>query len=201
MEQRLLIEGQFSEANYEWDKAIDTYSRLFQLFPDSAENGICLARVQVLAGKPLLALDTLAQLRQFPVASDDEARIDLAEAEAAASISDFRRERDAAGRTADRARQSGATLLLARAEEQQGEALRALGSFSEALALWKDAETRYTAIGDRSAVARLLIDQGRVRDELAAVEASEQAKDLFAEVALSSELPEFLTLVGYPRLP
>jgi len=27
--------------------------------------------LQVLAGKPLVALDTLAQLRQFPVASDD----------------------------------------------------------------------------------------------------------------------------------
>jgi len=27
--------------------------------------------LQVLAGKPLVALDTLAQLRQFPVVSDD----------------------------------------------------------------------------------------------------------------------------------
>ncbi len=174
-EQRLLVEGQFDEANYKWDRAVEVYSRLFQLFPDSAENGIRLARAEVRDGKPLVALDTLAQLRQSSVASDDEARIDIEEAEAAASVSDFRQERDAAGRAADRARQSSATQLLARAEEEQGEALRAMGSLSEAQALWKDAEARYTAIGDRSAVARLLIDKGRVQwqqGDPAAAEAS-----------------------------
>ncbi len=164
-EQRLLVEGQFYEANYEWDKAVEVYSRLFQLFPDSIENGIRLAHVQTLAGKPLVALDTIAQVHQVPVGSDDEARLDIAEAEAASSISDFRRQRDAAMRAADRARSSQATQLVARAEEEQGEALRALGNLSEAMTLWRDAETRYTAIGDRSAVARLLIDQGHVHWE------------------------------------
>jgi malate synthase len=50
-------------------------------------------------------------------------------------------------------------------------------------------------------LAHGLFEERRVREELAAVEASDEAKDLFAEVALSSELPEFLTLVGYPHLP
>jgi tetratricopeptide (TPR) repeat protein len=127
-----------------------------------------------------------------------------AEAEAAASISDFRRERDAAGRTADRARQSGATLLLARAEEQQGEALRALGSFSEALALWKDAETRYTAIGDRSAVARLLIDQGRVRRQQgdpAGAEASDsEAVSISQQTGDEANLGRALTALAQVRM-
>jgi DNA-binding winged helix-turn-helix (wHTH) protein/tetratricopeptide (TPR) repeat protein len=162
-EQRLLVEGQFDETNYEWEKAVATYSRLFHLFPDSAENGIRLAHAQTLAGEPLIALDTIAQVRQSPLASDDEARVDLAEAEAAAGISDFRRERDAAARAAERAKESSATLLLARAEEDQGEALRALGNFSQALQTLTEAQTRYMSIGDRSAVARVLIDEGRVQ--------------------------------------
>jgi malate synthase len=40
-----------------------------------------------------------------------------------------------------------------------------------------------------------------VRRELAAVDAAPEAKQLFADVALAVELPEFLTLVAYPRLP
>ncbi len=39
-----------------------------------------------------------------------------------------------------------------------------------------------------------------VRRELEQVEVSPEAKELFAEVALASELPEFLTLSAYPRL-
>ncbi len=161
-EQKLLIEGQFYETNYQWDNAVGAYSRLFQLFPEGAGNGIRLAHAEVLAGRPLTALDTIGQLRQSSVAADDEARIDIADAEAASSISDFRREREAAARAADMAGRSHATQLVARAEEQEGEALRSLGNFDEALALWKDAESRYTAVEDRSAVARLLIDEGRV---------------------------------------
>jgi hypothetical protein len=39
-----------------------------------------------------------------------------------------------------------------------------------------------------------------VRDELAAVEASDDARDLFAEVALAPEFVEFLTLPAYDHL-
>jgi malate synthase len=39
-----------------------------------------------------------------------------------------------------------------------------------------------------------------VRRELSRVEAGEPAKEVFAEVALQAELPEFLTLKAYPRL-
>jgi malate synthase len=39
-----------------------------------------------------------------------------------------------------------------------------------------------------------------VRRELEQVEVGAEAKELFAEVALARELPEFLTLRAYPRL-
>jgi malate synthase len=43
-------------------------------------------------------------------------------------------------------------------------------------------------------------DERSVRDELAAVEAADDAKDLFAEVALTPEFVEFLTLPAYDLL-
>lgn len=203
-EQRLLVQGQFYETTYQWQRAIDVYSRLFQLFPGSADNGIRLSRAQSLAGKPLLALDTIAQLRQSQFASDDEARIDLVEAEAADCISDFRREKDAAARAAERARQSSATQLLARAEEREGEALRALGDFPGALALWKDAETRYVDIGDRSAVARVLIDQGRVHwqqgDPQAADASYSRSASISKEIGDEASLGRALSALAQVRM-
>ncbi len=44
-------------------------------------------------------------------------------------------------------------------------------------------------------------DAGRVHAELAEVDAGDEAKALFAEVALGDELVEFLTLPAYPLLP
>jgi malate synthase len=43
-------------------------------------------------------------------------------------------------------------------------------------------------------------EPGRVRDELAKVDAGDDAKELFAELALANELAEFLTLPAYARL-
>ena len=43
-------------------------------------------------------------------------------------------------------------------------------------------------------------DADRVRDELSRVEARDDAKELFAELALADELAEFLTLPAYARL-
>jgi malate synthase len=44
-------------------------------------------------------------------------------------------------------------------------------------------------------------DTARVRDEVAQVDASPEAKEVFTEVALGAELGDFLTLTAYDRLP
>jgi malate synthase len=43
-------------------------------------------------------------------------------------------------------------------------------------------------------------DEARVRDEIAQIDASEAAKEVFADVALSVPLKDFLTLAAYDRL-
>jgi malate synthase len=44
-------------------------------------------------------------------------------------------------------------------------------------------------------------DEARVREEIAAVDASDAAKEVFAEVALSIPMQDFLTISAYDRLP
>jgi malate synthase len=44
-------------------------------------------------------------------------------------------------------------------------------------------------------------DEARVREEIAKVEASEAAREVFTDVALSVPLKDFLTLEAYDRLP
>jgi malate synthase len=44
-------------------------------------------------------------------------------------------------------------------------------------------------------------DEARVREEIAKVDASDAAKEVFADVALSTPLKDFLTLAAYDRLP
>jgi hypothetical protein len=44
-------------------------------------------------------------------------------------------------------------------------------------------------------------DEARVRDEIAAVEASDEAKEVFADVALTVPMKDFLTTTAYDRLP
>jgi malate synthase len=44
-------------------------------------------------------------------------------------------------------------------------------------------------------------DAAQVREEIASVDASDEAKEVFSEVALGDELGDFLTLTAYDRLP
>jgi hypothetical protein len=49
-------------------------------------------------------------------------------------------------------------------------------------------------------VRRGRVEEQIVRDEIELVDAGEEAKQLFASVALSEELEDFLTLPAYERL-
>jgi hypothetical protein len=44
-------------------------------------------------------------------------------------------------------------------------------------------------------------DEARVREEVAKVDASDAAKEVFVDVALSVPLKDFLTLAAYDRIP
>jgi eukaryotic-like serine/threonine-protein kinase len=175
-EERLSIEGRHREAEKQWDKAIETYRTLWGYFSDNLEYGLRLAAVQVRAGKPAEALATVAALRALPAPSEDP-RIDLAEVDAQAAVSDYKAQRVGASRAAQRARARGTRLLLAKAMMSEGQALFQLGKPAEAEAALREARSLYHAVGDRageavalSNLATIMGDRGRLADEIASLQ-------------------------------
>jgi class 3 adenylate cyclase/tetratricopeptide (TPR) repeat protein len=132
-EDRRSIEGRYRQLTSEWDKAIEIYSSLWGVFQDDPNYALELAKVQTAAGKGQDALATLSKLRQTSPFADDP-RIDLAEAFAAESLSDVKRQESAASRAAEKASKQGSRFLAAQAYWQQCVALNALGELQEAIA-------------------------------------------------------------------
>jgi eukaryotic-like serine/threonine-protein kinase len=152
-EDQLLVEGLHEESRKNWSGAVEIYRRLHKAFPDDPEHGLRLARAQISAGDARDALTTLAALRELPAPLSSDPRIDLTEAEAAAALSDFRREEMMASRAAARGEELSAPLLVARALRARARAERLLGNPVEALASVQRAGRIFEQAGDRSGIA------------------------------------------------
>jgi eukaryotic-like serine/threonine-protein kinase len=114
--QRMEIEASYDHAIAERGKAAEIYGTLFNLFPDSLDYGLQLAKLQLESYHPDEALATLHQLRQLPPPARDDPNIDVREA---ATI--LRSDADAAENlfhsAANKAKAQGKTLVYARAQE------------------------------------------------------------------------------------
>ena len=109
-EERLFVEGRYHEFSRDWPKAIEIYRTLAGFFPDNLEYGLRLAASQAAGGSGKEALATIEGLRSLPAPASDDARVDLAEANAAAVIGDFKRsEAAAAQRSSERTRPGNPT--------------------------------------------------------------------------------------------
>jgi eukaryotic-like serine/threonine-protein kinase len=154
--ERLLVEGLYHEMSKNWEKAIEIYRALVEFFPDSLDYGLALADAQVNAGRGRDAEETIEALRKLPQPLGNDARIDLADARAAETLGDFRRDLDAATRAAEKARASGASLLLAQARADQAWALENLARFDDATAAAAEAKNLYASASDKRGVARAI---------------------------------------------
>jgi len=157
-EDRLLVEAAHAETRRDWEKAVDIYDSLWRFFPDNLEHGLHLADAQVEAGNAQRALLTIAGLHRLPAPLADDPRIDLAEARAAASLSDYAGQERAAIHAVDKGKKLGARLLTAQALHLQGHALRSLGRQEEALARIQEAERIFSVAGDQVGVASAIHD-------------------------------------------
>lgn len=151
--ERLLVEARFRESSRDWEKAIEIYRALFEFFPDNLDYGLSLATAQVNAGKGKDSLVTVAALRALPAPLRDDPRIDLANGRAAESLGDFKTVQTFAVRAAEKAKASGASLLLARARLDEAWASENLGQFDAVDAPIDEATQLYQAAHDRKGVA------------------------------------------------
>jgi tetratricopeptide (TPR) repeat protein/TolB-like protein/tRNA A-37 threonylcarbamoyl transferase component Bud32 len=176
-DERLRIEARYHETAREWKEALEIYQVLFGFFPDEVEYGLHLVQAQTAVGKGEEALATLQALRRLPAGDVQEARIDVAEAQVAQVLSDFKREKTVAARAAERADKAGARLIVAAARDLEGWALLRLGDHEQALRRYAEAQNAFAAAGHRAGVARVLGSVGAVmrsRGDLAASRARQQ---------------------------
>lgn len=78
--QQMEIEATYYQALGQRDKAAEIYKVLFNLFPDSLEYGLQLAKMQLGSAQPDASLETLKQLRRLPPPAGDDPALDLTEA-------------------------------------------------------------------------------------------------------------------------
>jgi tetratricopeptide (TPR) repeat protein/tRNA A-37 threonylcarbamoyl transferase component Bud32 len=159
-EERMWVQGRYHNAMSEHEEAIKTYQALYSFFPDNLEYGLQLASTQATAGKSQDALGTVDSLRRLPAPLRDDPRIDWAEATAASSLSDFKRQQAAAARAVAKARQQGARLLIASALLTEGNAWQELGEIPKAIAAAEESRQIFAATGDRGGESRALRTAG-----------------------------------------
>ena len=126
-QEHLLIAGQYSELTRDWDRAVATYQELSNLFPDNVDYGLRLANALTSAGKGSSALATLEKLRTLPPPAGNEPQIELAKADAAESVGDFKQQLEASERAIQNGQLLGERQLVARAWTKKSWALRRLG--------------------------------------------------------------------------
>jgi eukaryotic-like serine/threonine-protein kinase len=155
-EDQMVIEGRYHEFNSEWEKATATYSSLSEYFKDNPEYRLKLVSAQTSAGKSQDALVTVEQLRRFPAPQKDDPRIDLAEAEAVGSLSDYKREVVLDERAVKNAQAQDARFLAAQGLMDQCGGMYKLGDLQKAKHACEDAKTTFAMAGDRKDSARTL---------------------------------------------
>src|SRR5688572_4610383 len=152
---RLLVEGTYREMSSAWKEAIAIWQTLATFFPDDVEHVLRLANAQISSGAAKDGLATIERFRKrFPAMTDP--RLDLAEANAAETLSDFKRMQTAASTAAAAGEKLGARLLVASARLRQGGASLRRGEAAEAVTQFEEARAIYAAAGDKAGVARTL---------------------------------------------
>ncbi len=164
-----------------WQKAVEAYRSLFDFFPDNLDYGLRLAEAQASAGQAHNAMDTVRAMRRLPGLERDDPRIDLAEAEGAHALSDFRRAQQLAAKAAAAGSTQGASLLVARAKLVEGQAWENQGDSAKAKTAFDDAQQAYAKAGDLGGVAEALNQSARLLERNGdAAQAEEMAKESFA---------------------
>jgi serine/threonine protein kinase/tetratricopeptide (TPR) repeat protein len=159
-EQQLAVQAQYKSTIHDWNGAIEAYRSLIKLFPDVEEYPLQLSQALNSAGKSQDALSLLRQTRAaFPSAPDDP-RFDLGEASISDDQSNYKAEQPAAARAADKARQRGERLILARALIMESWAIFNLGDPEKAITMSLESKGIYESVGDRVGVSRALHNLG-----------------------------------------
>ena len=157
-ESRLVIEAQKHSLDRQHAQAAEINRALWRFYPDNLEYGLALAMSETYAGKGREGLQLVESLKK----TWDDPRIDVAEAEIAEFISDYKRAAAVAKVAAQKADSRGQRLIGARARLFEGWALARMSDGPNARTAFEDARKRYEAVGDRNGISQALSGIGTV---------------------------------------
>ncbi len=199
-EDRLAIQARYHEARKEWSQAVESYRTLHGFFPDNLEYGLRLASAQTSDAQGKAALGTIETLRKLPAPARDDPRIDLGEASAAITLSDWKRQQAAASSAARKAFAGGAKLLAAEARLLEGLAMARIGQPGPAMAAHQESRRLHAEAGDEHGVARadvnianFILGQG---DLAASKKTAEQALSSFRRMGTMRGAATALSIIG-----
>jgi eukaryotic-like serine/threonine-protein kinase len=198
-EEKLAVEGRYRAIDHEHEKAIEVYRTLFTLFPDNLDYGLRLAGAQVGGSKGHDALATDELLRKLAPPASEDPRIDLQEAAAWDSLSEFKQQEPLLARAAEKAKVQGARLVLAEARENQCWLFRYFGQTQNAVAACRESRDIFSAAGDRKNEARALrawADAISLTDAPESIRLYQQAQVLFRSVGSEAGVAEVLNNLG-----
>ena len=173
-ESRLVIEAQAHAEHDRYLQAAEIYQALSRFYPDDLDYALRTSSARVYGGEPKEALALIESLKK----TWRDPRVDLAEAEAAETASEYPRSRAAATRAIKAADARGLRLLAARARIMEGWALLRMSQLPAARVAFEDARTRYEKAGDRAGVGQALGGLGAV---LYDAEELDEAMRVFAD--------------------
>jgi len=182
---RLGIEARYRASLQQWDRAIEIYKTIFQLFPDSLDDGINLALAQLRAWKSADLSATLNALHKLPAPDGNDPRIDLLAARTAGILTDYSRTRDLARRAAEEAKARGARYVFARSRLLESGALANLND-PQWPAVRAEARQVCQDIGDRECLSQVWRVDGNFRYYTGDFEAAQQA--YLQGIAITREL-------------
>jgi serine/threonine protein kinase/tetratricopeptide (TPR) repeat protein len=198
---RLSVEARFREISSEWDQAVEIYRSLWRFYPENPEYALRAADVLIRAGRANDALATIGMLRKQPGPISKDPRLDLKEAEAAVSMSNFSKEKQAAVRAANTARARGSRLLEAEAQWRGCEAMANLGDASNAGAACERSIELAKPVNDFLIVARSSTILGNIAaaqgNPAQGLELHRQALEFARKIGSRRDVAGALINIGY----
>lgn len=185
-EDKTSIEARYRGIASDWPAAVGAYQRLYDYAPENLDYGLKFAEAQRSAGKGKDALKTLSRLRKLPAPDGDDPRIDLEEAEVAASLGDLNRGLQVASNATQKAKDRGARLLQSRSLIWSCDAKRRLGQMQAAKQDCEDARKIALDLSDSLDTARAVNNLANILSDQGDLEG---ARKLFEEaLALGREI-------------
>jgi tetratricopeptide (TPR) repeat protein/TolB-like protein len=200
LEDHMSIEARYRGIATEWPAAIAAYQQLFKYSHMNLDYGLKLAEAQRSAGKGQEALDTLAALRRLPEPEGGDPRIDLEEAETAASLGDLKRGLVAAANAAEAARSKGARLLESRSLIWSCVAFRRMGEMEKGKQACEQAQAIAGDLNDKLATARAVNNLANIANDQGDLDSAkslfEQALALGRQIGAQRDVSGALNNIG-----